>query len=293
MSYSSIVKSELCGIIPERECCRLAQAYGVMLYSRLLSEGNNAYATDNKQIADMIGQTAASVCGVYTDVLTMPRSSGSGGRYIVKIPNEEQKKLICAYFAGAGRGILDSECCVAAFLRGVFLVCGNITEPIKDYHMEFLAGSERRGDILLNILSRAGLSPHRLKRGDRWFLYMKDADDIISFMKTVGAQNSVAHIITTRNMRSWRNTANRQYNCELANIDRTVSASEQQRMAIRRLVEKRGFEGIPPELRELARLRLDNPEMSLRELSENLGEPISRSGVNHRLKKLMELAEEL
>lgn len=293
MSYSTIAKSELCGIIPEKECCRLAEAYGVMLYSRLLSEGNHSYSTDNKQIADMIGQTAASVCGVYTDVLTLPGSSKSSGRYVVKIPNEEQKKLICAYFAGAGRGILDSECCIAAFLRGVFLVCGNVTEPSKDYHMEFLTGSERRSDILLDIFSRVGLSSHKLKRGDRWFLYMKDADAIIAFMKRAGAVHAVRHIEMTRDLKNIRNTANRQYNCELANIDRTVSASEQQRAAIRRLVEKRGLEGIPPELRELARLRLDNPEMSLRELSESLSEPISRSGVNHRLKKLMELAEEL
>ncbi len=292
MSYSTIAKNELCGVVPKSECCRLAEAYGLLLYSKLLSEGHDSYATDNRAIAVLMGETAASVCGVYADVLTFPQSGKSGGKYVVKIPNASQKKMICATFVGAGRGILDRECCVAAFLRGVFLVCGTVTDPKKDYHMEFLTGSERRSDILYDTLVRAGIRGHKLQRGDRWLLYIKDADDIISLMKLMGASYATQHIVTTRDMRNFRNDANRRVNCDQANIDRTLSASEQQCAAIRKLIEVRGFQGIPPELRELAGLRLENPEMSLRELSEILSEPISRSGVNHRLKKLMELADE-
>ena len=292
MTYSTVVKTELCKVKPESDCCRLAEAYGLLLYSRLLSEGHDSYATETKDIADLMADTMASVCGVYSDVITLAKSGSNGCRHMVKIPNTEQKRLICARFAGAGGGILTKECCVAAFLRGVFIVCGTVTDPRRDYHLEFLAGSERRCDILLNTLARAGFCGHKLQRGDRWILYIKDADEIISLIKTMGSRSAVQSIVQTKNVRDYRNNANRVVNCDQANIDRTLSASEQQCSAIRRLIQKCGYAGIPPELRELARLRLENPDMTLRELSENLSEPLTRSGVNHRLRKLMELAED-
>ena len=291
MSYSTFAKTELCRIKPETDCCALAEAYGLLLYSRLLSEGHDSYATETKGIADLMGETMASVCGIYADVITLAKPGSNGCKYMVKIPNDEQKKLICSRFAGAGGGILEKECCIAAFLRGIFIVCGTVTEPSRDYHMEFLAGSERRCDILSDTLARAGIRGHKLQRGDRWLLYIKGADDIINIMKKMGSVHSVQSIETTKNVRDFRNNANRLVNCDQANIDRTLSASQQQCAAIRKLIEKKGYAGIPPELREIARLRLENPEMTLRDLSENLSEPITRSGVNHRLKKLMELAE--
>ena len=113
MTYSSITKSELCRIRPESSCCRRAEAYGLLLYAKLLSDGHNSYSTDNRQIAHRIGETAAAVCGAYTDVLTLPKNgsgsgAASGSRYAVRVPNAEQKKLMCAAFAGSG-GILEKE----------------------------------------------------------------------------------------------------------------------------------------------------------------------------------------
>ena len=292
MSYSTVAKTELCRIRPERDCCRLAEAYGLLLYSRLLGEEHDSYATEIKEIAVLMGETMASVCGVYADVITLPKASRNGSRYMVKIPNGEQKKLLCDVFDRESGEIPDGECCAAAFLRGVFIVCGTVTEPSRDYHMEFVAGSDRRSEILAQALGRVGVRAHRLQRGERRLIYIKGADDIIRLMKAMGASFSVQHIEQTRNMRDFRNNANRLVNCDQANIDRTLTASQQQCAAIRRLIQKNGYAGIPPELREIARLRLENPEMTLRELSESLSEPITRSGVNHRLKKLMELAEE-
>lgn len=292
MSYSSLAKGELCNIRPESECCEVAEAYGLLLYSKLLTDKHNSYSTDNKSIVSRIAEKAASVCGVYADVLTYPKGEG-GKKFVVKIPNDEQKKLICARFAGENGGILKNECCIASFLRGAFLVCGTVTEPQKDYHLEFIAGSERRSDILADVLKRIGIRTHKLSRGERWVIYVKDADGIGKLMRRMGAGYAANHLDETRNVRDCRNNANRRVNCDQANIDRTLSASEQQCAAIRKLMKVKGIEGIPPELREIAELRLENPEMSLRELSESLSEPISRSGVNHRLKKLMELAEDI
>lgn len=299
MTYSSMAKSELCRIRPESACCQLAEAYGLLLYAKLLSDGHNSYSTDNSAIAHLIGETAASVCGVYADVLTLPKhksSAGntvsSGNRFAVRIPNAEQKKLMCAAFAGGNGSILEKECCINAFLRGAFLVCGTVTDPMKDYHMEFLAGSERRGDILAGAMERVGIRAHRLNRNERCVVYVKDVDGIMELMTRMGAPYAAGHVAQTRVVRDCRNNANRRVNCDQANIDRTLSASEQQCAAIRKLIEGRGLEAIPQELREIAALRLENPDMSLRELSESLSEPISRSGVNHRLKKLMEMAEE-
>lgn len=294
MSYSSLAKGELCNIRPESECCEVAEAYGLLLYSKLLTDKHDSYSTDNKSIVSRIAEKAASVCGVYADVLTYPKGGGeSGQRFVVRIPNDEQKKLICARFAGENGGILKNECCIAAFLRGAFLVCGTVTDPQKDYHLEFIAGSERRCDILADVLKRIDIRTHKLNRSERWVIYVKDAEGIGKLMRRMGAEYATKHLEETRTVRDCRNNANRRVNCDQANIDRTLSASEQQCTAIKKLIKARGTEGIPPELREIAELRLENPEMSLRELSESLSEPISRSGVNHRLKKLMELAEDV
>ena len=191
-----------------------------------------------------------------------------------------------------GMLVCTQTCCKRALLRGAFLTCGSLSDPEKDYHLEFAAGSQRRCEILAGVMQRVGIHSHQLQRNDRWVLYVKDADGIINLMNRMGACYAAQNLEQTRTVRDWRNNANRHVNCDQANIDRTLSASQQQCAAIRKLTEKRGFEGIPPELREIAALRLENPEMSLRELSESLSEPITRSGVNHRLKKLLELAEE-
>lgn len=294
MSYSSFTKYELCNIRPQDECCAVAEAYGLLLYAKLLSDQHDTYSTDQKGIADRIAEAAASVCGVYADVITVSKGrSGGSERILVKIPNKEQKKRMCARFAEGGGGILQRECCINAFLRGVFLVCGTVTDPLKDYHLEFLAGSERRCEMLTNAMRRIGIRTHRLNRGGRWVVYVKDADGISSLITRMGAIHAADHMEQTRTVRDCRNNANRRVNCDQANIDRTLSAAEQQCAAIRKLMKQQGMRGIPAELREIAALRLENPDMSLRELSENLSEPISRSGVNHRLKKLMELAEGL
>ncbi len=295
MSYSSLAKGELCNIRPESECCEVAEAYGLLLYSKLLTDKHDSYSTDNKAIVSRIAEKAASVCGVYADVLTYPKGDGgeNGQRFVVKIPDAEQKKMICARFAGENGGILKNECCIASFLRGAFLVCGTVTEPQKDYHLEFIAGSERRCDILADVLKRIDIRTHKLSRNERWVIYVKDAEGISRLMRCMGAVYAAEHLDATRTVRDCRNNANRRVNCDQANIDRTLLAAEQQCMAIRKLMKVKGIEGIPPELREIAELRLENPEMSLRELSESLSEPISRSGVNHRLKKLMELAEDV
>lgn len=290
MTYSTRTKSELCRIRPAEACCMTAEAYGLLLYARLLGEKHDTYSTDHKSVAALIGELAASVCGVYMDVLTYPKSS-SGSRFAVRVPNEEQKKMLRARFAEQG-GLLEKECCVNAFLRGVFLVCGTVTEPESDYHLEFAVNSERRCQILADVMRRVGIRCHSLQRNDRWVLYLKEADGITRLMQRMGAPDAAQTMEHTRQIRDCRNNANRRTNCDQANIDRTISAAEQQCAAIRRLTEKRGMNGIPPELREIASLRLENPDMSLRELSESLSEPITRSGVNHRLKKLMELAEE-
>ena len=292
MSYSSISKSELCKIKIDNDCCRMAETYGLLLCSKLLSEDCFSYSTDNKAIADRMAELTASVCGVYADVLTLPTRGGNGAaakRYTFKIPDSIQKGIICKGFDNTDK-ILEKDCCVNAFLRGTFLVCGTATDPTKDYHLEFLAGSKRRGDIIAGALARAGIRPHSLTRGERRVVYVKDAEGIINLMTRMGAVYAADRVAETRKVRDCRNNANRRVNCDQANIDRTVSASEQQCAAIKALIAEKGFEGIPPELRETAKMRLENPEMSLRDLSESLSEPISRSGVNHRLKKLIELA---
>lgn len=295
MSYSTLAKSELCAIRPMSECCNIAEAYGLLLCSKLLTEKHNSYSTDNKAIVGLVGQMAASVCGIFVDVMSYPKSDDrpANERFVIKIPDSVQKEMLLQRFSGSNSELLKNECCIASFLRGAFLVCGTVTDPAKDYHLEFLAGTESRCDILTDALKRLGIRTHKLSRGERWVVYVKDADGISVLMDKLGAKGAAAYLEQTREYRRNCNSANRVKNCDEANINRIVSASVEQCTAIKKLIKAKGKEGIPPELREIAQLRLENPDMSLRELSENLSEPISRSGVNHRLKKLVDLAKDI
>lgn len=179
----------------------------------------------------------------------------------------------------------------SAFLRGIFTSCGSVTEPVKEYHLEFTVPETSRVRPLFEFIEEHGFPIKETRRGRQTALYFKDSEVIEDFLTYIGAGHRALEIMQIKIEKDLRNRANRVVNCDSANLDRTVAASERTRREIEFLLEKTGFEGLSDELRETARLRLDNPESSLSELASMHVPPISRSGLNHRLKKLEVLAE--
>ncbi len=184
-----------------------------------------------------------------------------------------------------------------AFLRGVFVCCGSVTDPKKEYHLEMVLPERARIDPLKGFIGEHGIKIKSTIRNKSEVLYAKTSEIIEDFLTYIGAGIHALEIMQVKIEKDIRNRANRCVNCDSANLDKTVAASEKSRRDIEYIIETAGLESLSAELRETALLRLDNPESSLSELcgmlSEGKARPISRSGLNHRLKKLSQIAEEL
>ncbi|MBP5272532.1 MAG: DNA-binding protein WhiA, partial [Clostridia bacterium] len=230
-----------------------------------------------------------------------PLEQTSGGKYRVSVEDPVDRQAILSEFGYSGnevnrrlnRHVLQDDGCFAALLRGAFLTAGTITDPEKDYHLEFLLSTKSLCSDLMELMRESGLSPKYVQRGGLHVIYFKDSESVEDLLTLMGATESTLNLMGTKMYKDMRNRVNRRMNFEYANSTRTFDAAYRQIEAIRYIEKKRGLESLPPELRELAKLRLENADYSLKELGENLSEPISRSGVNHRLQKIIEFADDL
>ena len=191
------------------------------------------------------------------------------------------------------RANLECESCAATYLRGLFLSCGVVTDPSSDYHLEFSVPYYNLSRDLTVLLAECCLRAELARRGGCHIVYFKESEQIEDFLTLIGAPVSSMRLMEVKVMKTVRNHVNRTTNCETANLNKTVSAAASQVQDIRLIQQTVGLSYLEPELRELAELRLQNEEMSLRELAATLSHPISRSGVNHRLRRILEFAEKL
>ena len=295
MSFSSDIKAELAAIENEHSCCDLAQAYGMLECGRLFSATAVSFQTENQAVAKRYTELIAHVCGVMPDA----SFSDTSGLHSVVAEGEKAAKIVSRFGHGKevavrlNRANLDCEQCAYAYLRGAFLVCGAITNPQVDYHLEFCVPYYNLSHDLMTLMGELGLLAKCVKRKGNYVIYFKESEQIEDCLTMMGAVSASLELMNIKMIKDIRNNANRVANCESANIDKTVAASLLQTEAVKRIESTVGIEALPQELRELCRLRLENPEYSLRELGECLEPPISRSGVNHRLRRIMEFAENL
>lgn len=186
-----------------------------------------------------------------------------------------------------------NECCVSAFILGAFLACGSITDPNLDYHLEFKSKDLLTSNELRALLEQAGFNFKASHRHNDSIIYVKDSEQIEDVLTYMGATKSALEIMDIKILKELKNNLNRTTNCDVANFSKTVNASAVHINAINTIISKRGFNFIPDELKELAKLRIDNPEITLDELRDLLQENLSKSGVNYRLKKLIRLSNSL
>ncbi len=180
---------------------------------------------------------------------------------------------------------------IKAIIRGIFLGSGSLSDPNKKYHLEILIKNKDVAQYIKNVLKQSGIEIKILETNNT--LYIKEGEEISKFLAFVGAQKSVLKFEEIRVMKEMRNSVNRIVNCETANLNKTVEAAVVQVEAIKFLKKMKKFEELPPNLIEIAEVRLENPEASLKELGQLLEEPIGKSGVNHRLKRIIEIADEI
>lgn len=189
--------------------------------------------------------------------------------------------------------MIKSLCCKRAFLRGVFLSIGSMSNPEKGYHLEFVCETEKQADQIQEVLATFEIQAKIVQRKKYQVVYIKESEEIVELLNVIGAHVALMNLENLRILKDMRNSINRRVNCEAANITKTVNAATKQIEDIEFIKDHFGFENLSEQLREMAEVRLDYPDATLKELGELLEPKVGKSGVNHRLRKLGELAERL
>lgn len=299
MSFSTDVKMELAAIRPNKGCCLAAQCYGMLEFAHAYNGEEISLQTELKVVADTYSELIATCCSVPApEVQSRPRR---GEFYIAEVEERWARRRVLERFGHTDRDMsvrlnranLDCDSCVAAVLRGAFLVCGAVSNPETGYHLEFSMPHYHLSRDLMTLLREMDFSAKYICRRGTHVIYLKESEQIADCLTLMGAQSASLEMLGIKVLKSIRNDVNRAANCETANIDKTVAAATAQIQAVRRLEEAGALESLPESLQKLAHLRVQNPDMSLRELGENSDPPLSRSGVNHRLQRIMEAANHL
>lgn len=297
MSFSSDIKTALCEIEAEADCCATAQLYGMLFFARKFSNTGIEMTVTNSCIAD----TAAWLCKRQVGITPMVYKKDGGGAALRIYGKKNLSAVLDVFGHGMNEvsfslnyGNIDNECCMQSFLRGAFLSCGRITDPQKGYHLEFTVSRIKAANALETMLQNAGYPPLTGFRNNSCVFYFKDSEVIEELLTAIGAVNGALEVMNTKVYKDLRNRVNRLTNCEAANIGKTVQASRAQLEAIKYIRSQgSGLRALPEELRSIALLREHNPDASLAEIGKMCEPPISRSGVNHRLARIMEAAQKL
>lgn len=311
MSFSGDVKHELCEqTVPARHCKIAELAAIVGLCGKMTvdksQEGILKLQTESNALAKRIYLLLKQTFQVTAEIVTHPVMGGKGNLYELLLPEPAAGlvlggcKLTCNGLTQEYRSafsvdpiVLMKSCCKRAFIRGAFLAAGSVTNPDKSYHFEIVVGEEGMSSLLCTELQSFGIDAKTISRKQHLVVYVKDGEQISDLLNVMGAHVALMEFENVRILKEVRNSVNRQVNCETANLNKTVKAAGRQIEDIRYIRDHGGFASLSEGLEEIALLRIDYPEASLKELGEMLHPAMGRSGVNHRLKKLCEIAEQL
>ena len=295
MSFCSKAKAELCKIPISKTCCAVAESYGVLLFCNTFSPTSIRIVTESRDFAQRLPKLFQKAFSLKFD--QTPETEQ--GKQIFSMDDPRKIHLIYDVFGleaattvalQVNLGILEEDCCRAAFLRGAFMAGGSVTDPEKRYHLELATSHLRVSREVKHLMEEVGFAPKCVTRAGSHVLYFKQSDQIEDFLTTLGAPVCAMGIMEAKVEKDLRNGVNRRVNCETANLGKAVDAAQEQLAAIRRLKERGLYEELPQKLKETAQLRQDHPEATLLELSQMQDPPVSKSAINHRMRKLLDLS---
>lgn len=294
MSFSQDVKNELIQIEYEKSCCEKSLIYGMCIFGKSFSSYGIGMQSENEGIAILYKRLMKKHCNVECEIITSPAKRS----YSISIDEKKDCDKILGSFGHLGGGslkinhsVFDCEECTHAFLAGAFLSCGTVSTPQKDYHLEFSVPYLNLSKSFVTLLEEMEIAPKSSTRKGYNIIYFKDSGAIEDCLYLMGAPSAMFEMMNVEIVKDIRNKANRTANCEAANIEKTVRASFAHIKAIEKIEREKGLDFLKQDLKDMAVLRRDNPELSLSELAKASG--LSRSGVNHRLSRIVKIAEEL
>lgn len=307
MSFSSTIKDELIRVQNEKSCCNHAILAGLLRTGLMLRDYRGKrtlmFVTEHASVArflfsrikDMLSD-APDISGEKTTRLKKHVVYRFNFNKMAGLPEGEKLLQSLGISVDFVNGIkydpllLKERCCIRSCLRGGFLAVGSVTNPDKSYHLEMSFMDKTIAAEYMRLMEHFDLKPKHIVRKGYEIVYIKEGQDIVDFLNVIGAHHALMEMENIRILKDMRNHVNRIVNCETANLEKTVNASVKQAEYIRYLEDTVGLQNLPAGLREIARLRLENPEASLSELGKMLTPPLGKSGVNHRLRKLEQIA---
>lgn len=299
MSFASDLKDELCKEVPEEESALHALLYGFLLFSYKFRADEISFSVLHEPTARLFAEALMTHCGVPAKITFKERVRGTLYKVCIEKASERRKVMDAFYHVPGephlriNRANIENEEDVRYFLRGAYLVCGSLTNPEKDYHCEFDVSYMNLCKDLSALIGEVLTQPKSTIRRGSYMVYYKESENIEDLLTYIGAPMSAVELMNIKIIKDIKNRVNRRMNCDNANLDKTLNASFQQVQDIKYIFDVKGNTFLSEELRTVAEIRLENPDMSLRELGESVEPPLSRSGVNHRLKRIGEIAAEI
>ncbi len=303
MSFATHAKQSLCSMNVKKDCCRRALLYGILLFAVNFDENKVRLITESEATAALTLKLLYDLYKIEGNLyVTEKKQTDEDGETlksnkITVSAKSDVKKLLSkfGYDEAVGQGInkdlFTCENCRVSFLRGVFLSAGLLTNPEFSYHLEIPVRSEAIAKELLEMLLEADVAAKYGTRRNQSMVYIKSSEQIENFLAYIGASAALFEMMNSRILKGAKNDANRLRNCDTANLTKIVSASNAQTDAIQKLIDTGRLELLAPELRETALKRLEFPELSIKDFGLIFNPPISKSGINNRLKKIMEFSK--
>ncbi len=299
ISFSGNAKAEICRCVPQKNCCALAECFGILLFCNHFSKDCIRIITESHELAQLLPKLFKKAFGITFDMFP---NTETVGKMTFQILDPEKISAVMHSYGfdpedtlalHINLAVVEDDCCKVSFLRGAFLAGGSVTDPAKAYHLELATthhSVSREGYTLIQDM--LGFAPKAANRGGGQVLYLKQSDQISDFLTLLGAPIASMGIMEARLEKELNNNVNRRCNCDDANTSKVVEAAQEQLSAIRVLHQKGQFEHLPPKLLQAATAREENPEASLTELAAMMEPPITKPAMNHRLKKLVLMAKE-
>ena len=309
MSFSSEVKEELSEQIASGRHCRLAETAAILsLCGKIVITENDRYCvkiqTENFAVARKYFTLLRKTFNIRAEVSVRKSREVRFYSVIVSKDPEARRLLgetclldedgnVSECMSPMHHRLLRQNCCRRAFIRGAFLAVGSVSDPKKSYHFEIVCTAPEKARQLQELLASYDVDAKVVLRKRHYVVYIKEGSQIVELLGLMGAHISLMQLENVRIVKEMRNSVNRKVNCETANLNKTVSAAVRQAEDIRYIQEKIGLDKLPMDLEETARLRLEHTEASLKELGDMLSPKVGKSGVNHRLRKLSQIADDL
>ncbi len=311
MSFSTQAKNELVRVISSERCCRVSELAAIIRMSGTMQlmgfqKLNLKITTENPAIARKIFKLLKMCFGIHTEIMVKKNknlkknnnyilivTSSMGANEVLKEVGILKEKDNFFINNTIPEDLFKDDDCKKAYIRGAFLGGGSVSDPEKNYHLEFVTNNEAFSINFKELINSFGFNAKIVGRKNNYVVYLKESEQISDLLNIIGAHGALLSLENIKIVKEMRNNVNRIVNCETANLSKTVNAAVRQMENIEYIQNTIGLEALPDNLREIAYLRIEYEDLSLKELGEMVTPPIGKSGVNHRLRKIEKIAEEL